>query len=238
LPGRSTRRSPIAFVSLAALVVGAVAIVILGSSASRGATREARALQRPAGPSAPAPILDGLALGQPVAPVTLRVFSDFQCPVCGTFGLDYLPRLVADFVVPGDLRVVDEPIAILGADSADDESLASAVAATCAAGDNRYWAYHDWLFANQQGENAGAFSARRLAGIADAVIENRAEWDACVADPAVAASIQARTRAAAGAGIVSTPTFLLGDQVFVGLPRDYATLADRIEAVLAAAPAS
>lgn len=159
---------------------------------------------------------DGMALGRADAPAVLEVVGDYQCPVCGRFAREYLSRLVTDFVVPGRLRIVDRPIAFLGTGS-PDESLSAAVTATCAARQGRYWDVHDYLMWNQDGENRGAFAPDRLSAIAQAAGLDRATYDSCAADPAVANGIRGATSEAFGAGIQSTPTFIIDGQVITGL---------------------
>ena len=39
------------------------------------------------------------------APVTISVFTDVQCPECGEYQLEIVPRLVEDLVRPGDARL-------------------------------------------------------------------------------------------------------------------------------------
>jgi protein-disulfide isomerase len=50
--------------------------------------------------------IDGASIGAPDAPVTVVVWSDYTCPGCKRFALESLPRLVTEFVVPGDVRLV------------------------------------------------------------------------------------------------------------------------------------
>ena len=160
--------------------------------------------------------------------MTLEVVGDYQCPVCGRFAREYLPRLVSDYVTPGRLRVVDRPIAFLGTGD-PDESLGAAVAATCAARQGKYWEFHDYLMWNQEGENEGAFAPARLLAMSDAVGLDRTTQEACSREPAVAAAISQETSRALAAGIESTPTFLVNGQVIVGLVR-YEQLAGAIDA--------
>jgi protein-disulfide isomerase len=49
------------------------------------------------------------------------------------------------------------------------ESKAAAEAAYCAGDQGKYWEYHDILFANQTGENVGAYADRRLQAFAEAL---------------------------------------------------------------------
>jgi len=48
----------------------------------------------------------GKILGSPTAPVTIEIFSDFECPMCKTFHEDTLPFLMRDFVVSGKVCIV------------------------------------------------------------------------------------------------------------------------------------
>jgi protein-disulfide isomerase len=184
---------------------------------------------------------DGEAIGKAGAPVLLEVWSDFQCPVCGTFATTYLPRLVTDFVATGQIRIVDRSIDILGSGS-PSESLDAAVGAVCAGRQGEYWAYHDYLFWNQAGENRGAFSRERLGAMATEIGLDRAAWDACFSGGTAADDVIARTASALGQGINSTPTFVVNGQATAGLPRSYDDLAALIRAALPAdqtlAPAS
>ena len=204
--------------SLGAIVVAAIVIVVLGA---KPPSTEGDLIVP--GASYPTELVDGEKLGRADAPLAMEVYGDFQCPVCGRFAKEYVPRLVADFVKDGRLRLIPRDIAILDPGSAG-ESLASAVGAVCAGAQDRYWEYHDLLFWNQAGEGLGAFRAERLALMADTLGLDRGKWDECVADPARSQAVRALTASAAGRGIVSTPTLAINGQLSVGLPRDYDTL--------------
>jgi len=223
-------RSPLALVSGAAVVVIVLVIALTWKPPTTPGSGEL--VTPPA--NAAITLADGESLGKADAPVTLEIWADFQCPICGTLVKDYLPRLATEFVIPGRVRIVPHDIAILGATAAN-ESLSAAVGARCAGAQDKYWQYHDWLYYNQSGENKGAFSAARLAEIADRVGLDRPAWDACIADPAQAAAIRANTNQAAAQGISSTPTFRFAGQVLSGLPRAYADLANAIRQVLPSA---
>jgi protein-disulfide isomerase len=55
----------------------------------------------------------GKALGSPTAPVTLEVFSDYQCPSCKTLYEDTLKPLITDYVFKGTVYMIhrDFPLA-------------------------------------------------------------------------------------------------------------------------------
>src|SRR5207253_9315993 len=56
----------------------------------------------------------GKALGSPTAPVTLEVFSDFQCSHCKALYEDTLQPLIADYVSTGKVYLIhrDYPLAM------------------------------------------------------------------------------------------------------------------------------
>jgi protein-disulfide isomerase len=225
-------RSPLALVSGAAVVVVVAVILLVQKPAP--SSNDGELVAPPANAAVAAGLADGETLGQASAPLTVEIWSDFQCPICGSLVRDYMPRLLTDFVIPGLVKLVPHDIDVVGA-TAQSESLAAAVGARCAGAQEKYWPYHDWLFYNQNGENKGAFSADRLALIADKVGLDRTAWNACIADPAQSAAIRTTTAQSASQGVSATPSFRFGGQVQVGLPRAYADLASSIRKSLPSA---
>lgn len=230
--GAGTGRSPFVIVIVTALAaVAGLALVVGLALGNRTPEPPAAGFVRPP-VSAAAAFADVETTGRSDAPVTLEVVSDFQCPVCGRFARDYLPRLVTEFVEPGDLRIVHRSIDILGTGTRS-ESEDAAVAASCAARQGRFWPYHDLLFWNQEGENEGAFAPDRLRAMADELELDGEVFDACISDPSVAGGIRRATADSLAAGINSTPTFLVNGERIAGLV-PYEQLAGAIRAKLPA----
>src|ERR1039457_6012538 len=44
--------------------------------------------------------------GSPMAPVTLEVYTDFQCPHCREFYMTVLPSLTTEFINTGKVRLI------------------------------------------------------------------------------------------------------------------------------------
>ena len=226
--------SPVLVVSIAAIILAGTTIAAvtvlpnlgIGAPTASGA-RTASGIVVP--PSAtPASVMDGRSLGSTDAPVHLTVWSDFQCPACRAFARQIEPRLIGEDVVTGKLRIDYRDLTIIGA-----ESRLAAVATRCADRQGRFWALHDVLFANQAAENSGALTTSRLGEMADAIDLDRGAFDACVADPATAAEVDAEVAQGRTKG-ASTPTLDFGTFQYAGSP-PFEQLQARIDQLVAAA---
>jgi len=160
-----------------------------------------------------ADLATGHGLGKTDAPVVLTVWTDYQCPVCGRWANGSEPALYDRYISEGTLRIEHRHYSFIG-----EESFTAAVGAECAANQDLLWAFHSRIFANQSGENQGAFSAERLRKIAEAAGVDLTAWDSCIADPAIRAQVEADAAEATKLGINSTPTLILGDWTESGIP--------------------
>jgi len=229
-------------VSLLAVGAAIVAIVTLTQSALRSGTSSARPSVVATGlvtPSTAIPdvLADGATLGRPDAPVTLEVWSDYQCPYCGELARNYLPRVARDFVAPGEVRIVAQDIAFLDR-GVSHESTDAATAAACAADQEQFWAFHDLLMWNQAGENRGAFAPSHLEAMAQRLGLDTNAWNACRLAPRTARALTDRVATAGTLGIGSTPTLVIDGRAIVGLPPSYDALASALRAALATKPSA
>jgi protein-disulfide isomerase len=212
----------------AAVLVGAVIVAFALVSSGQVSSGE---LKTPVDP-APQSLWDGRALGPTTAPATLSVYSDFQCPACDTFATKTEPELIKDYVQTGKLRIVYKDFAFIGPESFD-----AAVAARCAGDQDLFWPYHDYLFANQKGENTGNFNRDRLTEIARAAgVKDEATWTSCLGTTPPLDATKAETSEGQGLGVQSTPTMFLNGEKIVGVPA-YTDLAAKIDAIVAGSPA-
>jgi protein-disulfide isomerase len=217
------------------VVVGALLVLQGGKPQSV----DVASLQSPIS-QVPADLAAGRALGKPDAPVTLEVWSDYQCPACGQLAETVEPVLVRKYVTTGTLQIVIRDAAFQGGRSGAsyDESVEAAAGARCALEQDLFWPFHNWLFANQVGENDGAFRDERLRAIATAAGLDVVAWDACRATGEQQAAVRAETKDALAKGVNATPTMYLNGEAIVGL-RSADELGGLIEtAATAAAPAS
>jgi protein-disulfide isomerase len=86
----------------------------------------------------------GVKLGPDNAPAKLLVFSDFMCPGCRFFAMEIEPQLKREYIDKGKLQLVfyDYPLG-----GSHVHSFLAARAARCAGDQNKFWQYHDNLFA-------------------------------------------------------------------------------------------
>lgn len=206
------------------MTVGAVVIglgVIAGIVLTQGQGTPSSSTAEIVAPSHTVPAgvsVDGQSMGDPSAPVTLTVYSDFQCPACDAFANQTEPQLRTDLVVPGTLRIVYHDAAFQGQKSTStyDESVEPAAGARCAGEQGQFWEYHDWLFANQHGENEGAFTRDRLTTIAQNVGLDVTAWTSCMDTGTQQANVRQATQEAAAANVSVTPTLDVNGQTYQG----------------------
>jgi protein-disulfide isomerase len=166
---------------------------------------------KPSIPTAPAQNNAGRVLGQASAPVTLDMYSDFQCPICRRAELT-LRGLASKYIDTGKAKVVYHNFAFIG-----PESEWAAQAAECANDQGKFWEYASYLFDHQTGENVGAFSRENLKKFAGELKLDTTAFNACFDSNKYASLIQQENNEANSRNITSTPTFYVNGQRFVGL---------------------
>lgn len=173
----------------------------------------------------------GVAAGEADAPVVVREFADYQCPACGAFA-DTAQRIREEYVADGQVRFVffDFPLPM------HQHAHEAAQAARCAGRADRFWAYHDRLFATQR-EWAQTSDATDF--FYDLAVQTEVPLEPfkrCLSQDATSAVVDENVQIARDVGAVATPTILVGDRVFSGAT-GYETLKREIENRLAAATA-
>lgn len=161
------------------------------------------------GTSAP---YQGAVLGDPNAPVTFTIYADFQCPFCLQFHQDVYPQIIDDFVRDGKVKIeFREFPALGGADLGSDgnESVQAAEAAVCAGEQGKYIEYSDKLYANQRGENQGAFNNDRLKTFADELGLDTGKFNDCLDSGRYEAAVIQSMDEGRALGITATPMFVI-----------------------------
>jgi protein-disulfide isomerase len=221
--------------SLASILQLALLAFLLSSVYSlRAELREVKArllvLTKPYVPAQPVtvrlrPAAGAPALGPPEARVVMTVFSEFECGYCKEFAQTILPRLRKDYVETGKLKIIfrDLPLEM------HTKAQAAAEAAACAHEQGRFWAMHDYLFANQQHLAAPTYRAWAGANGLDTL-----RYGQCLRRHPYRPAIAANVEAARAVGIQGTPAIVINNQLTMGI-RPYEYFARAIDRELAAA---
>jgi protein-disulfide isomerase len=147
-----------------------------------------------------------MSMGDPNAPVTLVEYAMFTCPHCAAFARDVLPKIKANYIDTGKVRLVFREVYF------NKPALWAAMIARCAPAD-RYFGIVDVLFSTQQswaGESDEQALLGKLYGIGRQAGLTDAEMNACMQDRAMAEALVAEYQKNAEAdGVEATPTFLI-----------------------------
>ena len=142
-----------------------------------------------------------LGVGQTVEIVE---YSDFECPYCKQAG-PVLKELVRRY--QNHVRIVwrDFPL------PSHRGAAMAAEAAKCAADQGQFWAYHDALFANQDG-----LAPRALEAHASELGLDKAVFSECVSSGRHRQEVTQSAVTGARLGVTSTPTLFINGRMVVG----------------------
>ncbi len=165
--------------------------------------------------------LDGAPVrGKANAPVTVVEFSDFQCPFCA--------RAEGELVKVRDaykdqVKIVykDFPLPI------HPNAPKAAVASRCAREQEKYWEYHDILFANNN-----ALEVPNLKKFAADLKLDTTKFDACLDSDKYAQAIAKDVEDGNRAGVSGTPAFFINGRLLSGA-QPFTAFQEAIEDALA-----
>ncbi len=181
------------------------------------------------------PLEDGRAMGDPDAPVLIEVYSDFQCPACKNYSDQIEPQVTEAFVANGNVYYIYRHFPFLDDRAPRNESDQAANASMCAADQNRFWDYHDMLFANWNGENQGAFSDKRLVAFAERLDMDMAAFNSCFDANTHRAEIDSEYQMGRESGVTGTPSVLVNGRILTpGLVPSFDAISEAVQAELAA----
>jgi protein-disulfide isomerase len=153
-----------------------------------------------------APPMIGLAgahrMGSAQARIGIVEFSDYQCPYCRGFHEQVFPRLKKEYVDTGIVQFIHKDLPLR---SIHPQALPAALAASCAAAQQRFWPMHDALYANSGQLNPALYpQLGRELGL------DEAKFTACLGDVSRQQLIMRDIGEARGLGITVTPSFMIG----------------------------
>ena len=158
------------------------------------------------------------ALGADNAPVTIIEFSDFQCPYCRQVQAT-LKRLMTEYEGKVKLVFRDFPLRNI-----HPQAQKAAEAAQCAAEQQKFWPYHDKLFA------VTSLQMDDLKKYAQELELNMEQFTSCLDTSKYAGEVDADMQAGQKAGVSATPTFFVN-----GFPLSGAASYERFKELVDAA---
>lgn len=165
----------------------------------------------------------GPTVGDPNAPVTMHIYSDFQCHFCKVFNDETLPQIIDDFVRTGDVKLVFHDFPRLGTNASiadpndfsvelrdeNNESSLASQAVMCAAEQDEYLQMSERLFGNYGGIQSGAFSRTNIDRFASDMGLDTDAFGACMDSQRFVPALAGSVEQGMGLGITGTPMFIL-----------------------------
>ncbi len=182
----------------------------------------------PAAPSAPVKVdATGPSMGKDNAPVTIIEFSDFQCPFCKRFNDQTMGQLKTNYIDTGKARIVFRHYPLPFHQNAPKAHEAS----MCADDQDKFWEFHDILFAKGAGDGTGLAVADLKQYAADLKLDTT-KFNSCLDSGKYTKYVADDMAAGSAAGVSGTPSFVINGQLVVGA-QPYSVFAAAIDAALA-----
>ena len=155
-------------------------------------------------------------IGRANAPVTIAVWSDFQCPFCKRWETETLPLIMQNYVTAGKVKIVFLDFAFLGPDSTTAAEYSRAIWKLYP---DKYAEWRAAMYVAQDEEHSGfgtAASIDKLNTTIAGIDAARVAADVKANASAYRALMDADRAEAAKDGIGATPSFVIGTEVIQG----------------------
>lgn len=147
---------------------------------------------------------EGPSVGPKDAKVTIVEFSDFECPFCAR-GRENVAKVMAKY--DGKVRLVFRQFPL----SFHAHAKKAGEAALCAHAQDKFWPFHDALFAEQK-----KLSVEDLKATAKALGLDEAAFAKCLDSGAMTETLAKDMAAGAKAGVTGTPAFFVNGVMLSG----------------------
>ncbi|GEM_PF-3327391 len=153
--------------------------------------------------------VDGMALGDPDAPVEVVEYSDYACPFCARHWGEVMPQIMDQYISQGEVRYVYRDLPVVGGARA-------AEAARCAGEQGDYWRYHDVLFSRQQQDRERWSDVNIHQDYAEFLDLDAEELAECFTEGRYQDEVAASAQEAQELGGEGTPFFVINGQTLAG----------------------
>lgn len=190
------------------IIIGSIAIIviigIIASFSSNQGENEILNLDMERTHGTVSTAMGSPILGSPDAPITIIEFGDYQCHQCYNWFHNTKPAIVENYIETGKANLVFVDLAFLGRDSPK-----AAAASYCAEEQGQYWAFHDLLYASQEGIDNGWANSERLKAFAFSLGLDMDMFENCVDSGKFNKRVQYNINEAKKQGASGTPTFVI-----------------------------
>ena len=215
-------------------IVGAVLILILviGIPYYRQANAPVDEFVRITPQSRPSE--DGTSLGDPNAKVKVEVFEDFRCSGCMSYSQRIEPLIIQDYVQNGKVVYIFRQYPFLDDKTTSKDSDRAAMGSMCAAEQNRFWDFHDLLYANLTSESA-QYSNKKLVAFAKSLELDTTAFSACLEENRFQNLIDEDLALGQERNVNATPTIFVNGQEVKSEVTNQIPSYDQIKAAIEAA---
>jgi protein-disulfide isomerase len=155
----------------------------------------------------------GRIMGKDAGAMWVIVISDFQCPYCKQWHDSTFAALKRDYVDRGKVRLAYLNLPL----QQHPHAMAEAEAGLCAGVQGKFWQYADGLFHEQAAIGRMRDVTPLLDSLGRALSLDMAAFAICRRSRSIRALVQSDIQQATGAGVRSTPSFLVGDFLVQGV---------------------
>ena len=201
------------YVGLGVLAVGGAAVLLVAMA--RGAA------ELPSGPIEVAAIESGrgwggYVVGDADAPVEIIEYADFECLACRVSWVLTVQDVKQRLVATGQVRYAfrDFPL------NSHVNARPAHHAAACAAEQGMFQQMHDKLFETQAEWTGRSGAETRFQRYAGDIGVDLGQYEACMEEGRYRGRIQASMEGGVALGVNSTPSFIIGNRVYLGISYD------------------
>jgi len=187
-------------------IIGVIVIAIIGgivasfSSSSEPENFTDERLRGTISTSMGSPIL-----GDPLAPITIVEFGDYQCHGCYNWFLNTKPAIVKEYIETGKANLIFVDFAFLGHDSPK-----AAQATYCADDQGSYWDFHNLLYSSHESQiDNGWANSERLKALAFSLGLDMELFESCLDSEKYSKRIQFNNQQARDHSVRATPGFFI-----------------------------
>lgn len=166
------------------------------------------------------------AFGPASAPVTIYVFSDFQCPYCQEEAK--VLRQGIDKDLASQVRIIFKNFPL---ESIHPWARAAAISGVCIArqSPDKFWSFHDWVYQHQSEINPSNVHDK-ITDFAKTQSLNSQQLSSCIDSTSAAAEVDSTITEGRNLGLVQTPSLFVNGRLVSGaLPAGQVNLLIRME---------